>query len=142
MKNPILSAVLGAALVCPTLISAQSVYLRELLIVPVRPIDANTFEVVENDGAGGTELWCAAGKFTRDSLGQRGGDIAVLQARGASAVFPGRKSVIFTTRPVDNGFNTTSQGVRQAGQTFSTTHANALCRSNPERIIRIRIVSS
>lgn len=126
----------------PTILGAQQLLLKEIIVIPVHPLDANTFEVVENDGAGGTQMWCAAGKFVRGYLGQRGGDIAVLNARAASKSFPGRKSVIFTTLPVQNAVSSVSQGVRTPGQTFSMGHAYALCRSQPEQIIRVRIVGS
>ncbi|MFL4470212.1 hypothetical protein ACERZ8_10125 [Tateyamaria armeniaca] len=141
MKNPVLTAILGLVLAWPAVASAQSIFLRELVVIPVRPIDTNTFEVIENDGAGGTSMWCAASKFTRDYLNQRGGEIAVLRARGDSAAFPGRKSVIFTTAPVASPVKSTSQGVRTEGQVFSMGHANALCRSQPEILIQVRVVA-
>jgi len=142
MKTNVLSAVLGLSLVWPAAISAQSIYLRELVVISVRQIDANSFEVIESSGAGGTQLWCAAAKFTRDNLRQRGGDISVLEARGPSAAFPGRKSVIFTTAGVANPVKSTSQGVRTEGQTFTMAHAYALCRSQPEYLIKVRVVGS
>jgi len=140
MKTNVLSAVLGLALVWPVVLSAQSFFLRELVVIPVRQIDANSFEAVENDGAGGTLMWCAAAKFTRDHLRQRGGDIGVLQARGPSAVFAGRKSVIFTTAPVANPVTSYSEDVRTPGKTLSMAHAYALCRSNPEYFVKVRVV--
>ena len=142
MKKSLMAVGLGLVLSVSFAVSAQSFMLKELLIIPVRVIDESTFEAIENDGAGGSQMWCAAGKFTRDYLKQRGGDIAVLQPRGPSAAFPGRKSVIFTTVPVENAVSSTSQGVRTAGQTFSMTHAYALCRSQPELIIQVRLVTA
>lgn len=141
MKTAVLTAVLTLALVLPVAATAQSIFTRELVVIPVRPIDATRFEVIENDGAGGTTLWCAASKFTRDYLNQRRGQITVLQPRGDSTAFPGRKSVIFTTAPIENAVTSTSEGVRTPFQTFSNGHANALCRSQPELLIRVRVVN-
>lgn len=141
MKTRMLTAALCASLFWPAALSAQSIFIRELVVIPVRPIDTTTFEVIENDGAGGSQLWCAAGKFSRDALGQRGGSITILQARGPSSAFPGRKSVVFTTKPVANPVSSTSQSVRTVGQVFSMAHANALCRSDPERWIKVRVVN-
>ncbi|MEL6465567.1 MAG: hypothetical protein AAFQ58_11420 [Pseudomonadota bacterium] len=128
------------ALILPSTVLGQRFLLREIVVIPVYPIDANTFEVIENDGAGGTQLWCAAGKFTRGYLHQRGGDLTVLTPRAASATFPGRKSVVFTTRPTSNAFRSASQGVRQAGQTFSMAHAYTLCKSRYDLYIKLRVV--
>ncbi|MEM8655346.1 MAG: hypothetical protein AAGF36_11415 [Pseudomonadota bacterium] len=128
------------ALILPSAVLAQQFLLREIVIIPVYPINTTTFEVIENDGAGGTQLWCAAGKFTRGYLRQRGGDLTVLQPRAASAAFPGRKSVVFTTQPTANAFGSTSQGVRQAGQTFSMAHAYALCKSRYDLYIKVRVI--
>ncbi|WP_299204759.1 hypothetical protein [uncultured Tateyamaria sp.] len=128
------------AILLPTTVLAQRFFLREIMIIPVRPIDTDTFEVIENDGAGGTQMWCAAGKYVRDYQRQRGGSITVLTPRASSVAYPGRKSVIFTTKPVENSISSTSQGVRTAGQTFSTTHANALCRSRYDLYIKVRVL--
>ncbi len=124
----------------PAVATAQHFFLRELIVVQVRPIDQTTFEVFESTGVGGSQMWCAAGKFTRDYLRQRGGDLTVLRPRGPSEAIPSRKSVIFTTRPVENSVSSISEGVRTAGQRFSMTHANALCRSQPELYIRVRVI--
>lgn len=128
-------------LTVPATAMADKFLLRQLVIVSIRPIDANTFEAFESVGVGGSQMWCAAGMFTRDYLGQRGGDIYVLRARGPSETVPGRKSVIFTTVPVDNPVTSYSETVRVEGKRFSMGHASALCRSQPELYIRVRVIS-
>ena len=135
--------ILALALVLvPTLALPQSLFFRELIVIPVRQIDANSFEAIEADGAGGMQMWCAAGIFARNVLGQRGADIAVAQPRAPSATFPGRKSVVFTTQPVADRKSSYSTNVRTQGLTFSTTHAYAQCRSMlPERVVRVRILT-
>ena len=125
----------------PTASAAQRFIEKELVIIPVRPIDNHTFEVIENDGAGGTQMWCAAAKFTRTYLRQRGGDITVLTPRSPSVAVPGRRSVVFSTNAVDTSQRSTSQGVRQAGQTFSMAHAYALCKSRHDLFVKVRVIS-
>ncbi|WP_299281101.1 hypothetical protein [uncultured Tateyamaria sp.] len=131
---------LGLVVMTPNWVGANGLFLKEIIVIPVRPIDATTFEVIENDGAGGTQMWCAAGKFTRGYLRQRGGDLTVLQPRAASPVYSGRKSVIFTTRAVAGAVSSASQGVRTAGQRFSMAHAYALCKSRREQFIKVRVL--
>jgi len=138
MIRPIAAIVLAAAVTMPTLGAAQQFVRRDRFDIPIFPIDANTFEVVENDGAGGTALWCAAGVYTRDTLGQRGGSLYILKGRSDSERISGRKSVIFSTQPVDGAFSSFSQGVRRAGKVFSMAHAYALCRGTPRLTVKIR----
>lgn len=141
MNKTLPIALLALCTAMPTVLSAQFTSIKQRFVIPVRAIDANTFEAIEADGAGGTQIWCAAAKYTRDHLGQRGGDITVLEARGPSAAFPGRKSVVFTTAPVADAVESSSQGVRTKGKSFSMAHAYALCRSNPDQFIRFRVVA-
>ncbi|WP_299689633.1 hypothetical protein [uncultured Tateyamaria sp.] len=125
----------------PTVAHAERIIFRELIVIPVRQIDATRFEVIEADGAGGMQMWCAAGIFSRKVMGLRGGDLTIVQARGPSANYPGRKSVIFTTQPVANPKSSYSTGVRTEGLQFSMTHAYAQCRSMlPDRVVRVRVL--
>lgn len=133
-----LSGLLATAVSLPTIGAAQQEVRRNRFQIPIFSIDANTFEVIENDGAGGFDLWCAAGIFVRSRLVQRGGDITVLTPRGPAQSAPGRTSVIFTTEPVEGAFSSYSQGVRQKGKRFSKAHAYALCRAVPNLRISIR----
>ncbi len=135
------AALIAFALLAPATLAAQRFIEKELVIIPVRPIDSHTFEAIENDGAGGTQMWCAAAKFTRQYLRQRGGDTTVLAPRAASAAVPGRKSVIFTTNAKDTSHRSVSQGVRQAGQTFSMAHAYALCKSRYDLFVKVQVIA-
>lgn len=136
MINEISRLAVAAALTFTTLAPAYAQSIRQSYTLPVVAIDANTFEVVEAGGAGSSQIWCAAGIFTKRVLGQSGGDIYIKVPRGPSQSMPGRKSVIFTTLPVDGAFTSYSRGVRQAGETHSMTHANAICRQSGS--VRIR----
>ncbi|APX12348.1 hypothetical protein [Tateyamaria omphalii] len=133
MLKPLSLAVL---ITLPTLGHAQDFVRRERFTIPVNQIDATSFEVIEADGAGGTQLWCAAGLYTRNVLGQRGGDLYIQTGRGDAVTAPGRKGVVFSTQPVDGAFSSFSQGVRRTGKVFSMTHAFSLCRDAP--FLRVR----
>jgi hypothetical protein len=134
------SLALAALIALPTGAYAQNVglFVHERYVLPAAQIDATTFEIIENDGAGGTQIWCGAGIFVRKVLGERGGDIYISQARGPSQTMPGRKAVVFSTRPVPEAFKSVSQGVRHVGKTLSMAHAYALCRSGLSLSVRLR----
>ena len=129
-------AFLALILTAPTIVLAQDAARRERFTIPVNQIDTTTFEVVEADGAGGTQLWCAAGIFARHVLGLRGGNLYVAKGRGDAVTAPGRKGVVFSTEAVEGAFSSVSQGVRRSGQVFSMTHAYSLCRNLP--FLRVR----
>lgn len=143
MKRSMIAG-LAVLMAVPTVLPAQGFVRQDSFTLPVAPIDANSFEVVESDGAGGPQMWCAAGLYARKVLGQRAADLYVQQARGPSQTMPGRKGVVFTTAPVAGAFGTTSLGIRQAGATHSVAHAFALChefknlrlRTGPNTLVR------
>lgn len=137
MLRPIALAI---AVTLPTLGYAQDSVRGERYTIPVNQIDSTTFEVIEADGAGGTQLWCAAGLYTRNVLGLRGGDLYIAQGRTDAQTVPGRKGVVFTTQAVPNAFSSVTQGVRRTGKVFSMTHAYALCRNLP--FLRVRTSSN
>ena len=138
MIRPILAAGLAVLTCFPVQAHAQQFIERDRIEIPIVAMDANTFEAIENDGAGGTAMWCAAGLYTREVLGQRGGSIYIQQGRSASVAVPGRQGVVFSTQPVDGAFSSLSQGIRRTGKVFSMTHAYALCRETPR--LRVEIV--
>ncbi|MFL4470213.1 hypothetical protein ACERZ8_10130 [Tateyamaria armeniaca] len=127
---------LALLVTAPSLATAQSITIRQNFVLPVAPIDADSFEVVEADGAGNSQMWCAAGIYARKVLGVQRGDIYVETPRGPSQTMPGRKGVVFTTSPVDGAFSTVSLSTRRAGLTRSVGHANAVC--SQFRDLRIR----
>ncbi|MEL6450056.1 MAG: hypothetical protein AAFQ19_02265 [Pseudomonadota bacterium] len=136
MLKPCLATALAVLITAPTLSVAQDNPPRQRFTLPVNQIDANSFEVIEADGAGGTQFWCAASIYSRRVLGATGGDLYIETARGPSKTAPGRTGVVFTTQPVSNAFTSVSLSVREAGLTFSQGHANAVCR--PFNAVRIR----
>lgn len=133
------SLVLAAVLAVPTLANADLLGFAflETYTIPVNPIDATTFETIEADGAGGTQHWCAAAIFARRVMGVDQGNLYVKEARGPSRTVPGRIGVVFTTQEVPGASKSYSQGVRDAGKTFSVGHANALCHGTNFADVRI-----
>jgi hypothetical protein len=129
---------LCVSLVAPSVADAEGFVRRDRFEIPIFPMDANTFEVIESDGAGGTQMWCAAGIYAHDALGLQDGSIYVLQGRGESRAVTGRKSVVFTTQPVEGAFSSLSQGVRRTGKVFSIGHASALCHETPWLKIQVQ----
>lgn len=134
MLKPIALALI---LTLPTVVYAQDAARRERFTLPVNQIDNARFEVIEADGAGGTQMWCAAGIFARDVLMRRDGNLYIETGRGDAITVPGRKGVTFSTEPVDGAFSSVSQGIRRAGKVFSMAHAYSLCRNLPFLKIRI-----
>lgn len=135
------SLALAALLALPTQTNADFFVFGtlETFTIPIVPIDETTFEAIEADGAGGTQMWCAAGIFTNRVLGQDRAEVYIKQARGPSVTVEGRKGVVFTTQEVPNASKSYSQGVRTAGKSFSAGHAYALCRGSDFRVVRIRL---
>ena len=129
-------AALAVALTTPTLSLADDIFPRQRFTLPAAQIDADSFEIVEADGAGNSQFWCAAGIYARKALGQRLGDLTVEVPRGPSQSMPGRKSVVFTTDPAAATSKSVALSVRQAGLSFSITHANAVCPRND--LVRVR----
>lgn len=135
------SLALAAVIAVSTFANAEAFGfpLLERFTIPVFPIDATSFEVIEADGAGGQQLWCAAGIFTTRVMGVQRGDLYIKVARGPSQNVPGRVGIVFTTQPVPDSFTTYSSGVREAGKRASVGMANALCFGEPARRVRIRL---
>lgn len=131
---------LALVITLPTLAHAQDFLRRERFTIPVNQIDGATFEVIEADGAGGTQLWCAAGIYARKVLGLRGGDLYIAVGRSDAQTMPGRKGVTFSTQVVPEAFSSVSQGVGRTGKVFSMAHAYALCRNFP--FLRVQTASN
>ena len=138
MLKPLQSAALAVLVTAPTMLPAQSLTRSDIFEIPVYALDADSFEVIENDGAGGTQLWCAAGIYAREVLGQRSGSLYIEQGRGPAVSLSGRMGVQFTTQAVPNAFSAFTQGVRRTGQVFSINHAFALCGDMPNLRVQIR----
>lgn len=99
-----------------------------LFVVPISP---DTFEVIEDRGAGARGLWCAAADYVRaaglDGPRKR---IFVETPRGPSKTQPGRIGVVFTTNPADDIKDTPSSysiSVKRRGENLSVGHSHNFC---------------
>ncbi|MEP1353482.1 MAG: hypothetical protein ABJX32_09795 [Tateyamaria sp.] len=136
-KSLALAALL--AVLTPLNVNAFGIATLETFTIPIVPLDKTTFEAIEADGAGGTQMWCAAGIFATRVLGITNGEIYIKQARGPSVAAQGRKGVVFTTQEVPNASKSYSQGVQTTGKSFSAGHAHSLCFGSDFRVVRIRL---
>lgn len=139
-----LATAFAACVIVPTVLAAQSDRFSENYTLPVTQIDATSFEVVEADGAGNSQLWCAAGLYARNGLGLTEANLTITTPRGPSQFVPGRKGVVFTTAPVRGAFTSVWPGVGKVGRSYRVAHAYALCsdldfiavRTGPNTLIR------
>jgi len=136
MFKPMFIAAMAIATTLPTLAPAQDFERRQRYTLPAAQVDGNSFEIIEADGAGNSQMWCAAGLYARKVLGERGGTLTIEAARGPAQTVPGRRGVVFTTAQVPDAFGGVSLSVRQPGLTFSMTHAYALCSQFPNLKLR------
>ncbi len=97
----------------------------------VAPLSADTFEVIEGQGAGARGLWCAAADYARDQLNPANtARLYVVEPRGDSQTVQGRKAVTFSLTPQGTvprqtfivGFSTYN-----AGSSLSVSHALSFC---------------
>lgn len=103
---------------------------NRLYVVPVTP---DTFEVIEDRGAGARGIWCAAADYVRtigrDSTRKR---MFVLEARGPSRTVPNRIGVLFTLTPDESIRETPSSysvTVNRKGENLAVGHAYNFCQS-------------
>ena len=137
MLKSLFAATMAFAVSVPTLLPAQDFFILERFVLPVNQIDANSFEVVEADGAGPPQIWCAAGIYARRVLNQPSGDLYLEGARGPSQTQPGRKGIVFTTEPQDGAFSSITLSTRRVGLVKSVGLANSVCYDMPYLQIRI-----
>lgn len=97
-----------------------------------------TFEVIQSRGAGPMQFWCAAADYARRELNGDASDRVVLtEPRHAAATDPRREGVSFRLVAREARQETTGRGfatVREAGETYSVSMAENLCRvDQPDR---------
>lgn len=104
---------------------------RAINLLNVVPIDQNTFEVIEDRGAGASDIWCSAADYAR-AAGLNGvrKRMYVVTPRGPSRTTPNAKAVTFTTNPDDDIRNTApsySVTVNRMGENLPIDHAYEFC---------------
>ena len=113
---------------------------RETVRVSVLPISATEFEVLESVNVGGPQMWCAAGLYARQAYGRGVKQLYVARGRAESTRLAGRKSVVFSTKPVPSAFTDLSLGVRRTGKTLTALHARSACDDTFRVILRIESI--
>lgn len=121
----------------PTMATPQF-FFRERLIVPVVPLSATEFEVIDAEFGGPGLIWCAAGIYAARVLNQRRSDLWVERPYGPSQAAPGRNAVAFTVVPIENDRSSWSFIIRERGYRKSSGSARAACDFS-ERLVYIRV---
>lgn len=121
-----------AILLLISLALPASATFRALNRLYVVPIDQNTFEVIEDRGAGATDIWCAAADYVR-SAGLDGPRkrLYVLEARGQSKTKANAYGIVFTLDPSEDIRNTApsySVTVTRKGENLAISHAFDFCQ--------------
>ena len=118
----------ACALALPAL-AAQSYWAVNSL--RVYPITKDTYEVIEDRGAGARGIWCAAADYVQaaglDRVRLR---MYVLEERGPSRAVPGRFGVVFTINPDEKLRETPpsySVSVNRRGENLTVGHALNFC---------------
>jgi hypothetical protein len=132
MKPVVMVAVFGCGLAS----AAHAQSFESGTRLPVNPVSATQFEVIEADSAGGAQMWCAAATYSNDVLGRyEKTDISVLSPRGPSVTATGRNGVVFTIdqASLDEAPSTAySATINRAGVTFAVSMALTFCDDEGE----------
>lgn len=131
----LIAATMCIALVGTLPVSAKS--FRAVNRLVVNPVSADEFEVIESNGAGARQIWCAAAEYNERVLGNtRETELIVKTKRGPSATDPGRKGVVFTNNPANVSAPITksvSVSVNTPGMSLPSHHARTFCRDTFSR---------
>jgi hypothetical protein len=116
-----------------TALSAAATY-RSANLLYVVPISNDTFEVIEDRGAGPSDIWCSAADYARaaglDGVRKR---MYIVEPRGKSKTTPNAIGVTFTTNPSEELKNTPrsySVSVKRKGENLPIDHAYEFCFDN------------
>ncbi len=100
----------------------------------VVPITQDTFEVIEDRGAGPSDIWCSAADYAREAgLNGVRKRMYIVEPRGPSRTTPNAKGVIFTTNPDEDLKNTSrsySVSINRKGENLPIDHAYEFCFEN------------
>ena len=132
-----------ATLTCLALLGALPAQANSFTAVnrlTVNPVSASEFEVIESNGAGARQIWCAAAEYNERVLGnQRETELIVKTKRGPSITQPGRKGVVFTNNPANVSATITksvSVSLNTPGMSLPSHHARTFCRDTFSRTRR------
>ena len=103
----------------------------------VNPVSASEFEVIESNGAGARQIWCAAAEYNERVLrNQRETILIVKTKRGPSITNRGEKGVVFTNNPANVSAPITksvSVSVNTPGMSPPSHHARTFCKDTFSR---------
>lgn len=103
-------------------------YLKSQL--DVNPTSQTTFEVIEDNGAGPNQIWCAAADYSTSQLRMPSGRLYISTPRGPSVTEPGKKGVSFSTQPLDGVSGRATNSIKEVGANLRVGHAIQFCRDN------------
>lgn len=109
-------------------ITSANPYFRFRPLLDVNPVSATTFEVIRGRGQGARGIWCAAAYYAQFTLGVDRGRIYLAEGSGPARTVPGRKGVLFSSRPIEGAFTSSSVTVDQPGASLLVNHAIQFCR--------------
>ena len=99
----------------------------------VVPVNADTFEVIDDRGESARGIWCAAADYVRaaglDGVRKR---IYIVEPRGPSKTEANAIAVMFTTNPDEEMAKTPSSysvSVKRKGENLGVGHAYNFCES-------------
>ncbi|MGA9254792.1 MAG: hypothetical protein WBV78_17795 [Roseobacter sp.] len=132
----LISALLLCAAVSLPAIAAQAY--RSVNWLFVVPVNADTFEVIDDRGESARAIWCAAADYVRaaglDGVRKR---IYIVEPRGPSRTQANAIAVMFTTNPDEEMAKTPSSysvSVKRKGENLSVGHAYNFCASLLEEL--------
>jgi len=108
---------------------AQALFYGQLTM-PVNAVSGTKFEVIQTDGIGPLEIWCAAGYYASKRLGKTRGRVFIDRPLGAALTAPGRKGVVFTINAPAQAESSgrTSLTIEDPGASLLINHALQFCK--------------
>ncbi|MEX0368221.1 MAG: hypothetical protein AB3N22_19320 [Ruegeria sp.] len=106
----------------------------ERFVIRVFPVTSTTFEVLLDDFAGPTQMWCAAATYAERALGKQGGDLWLKTPLAPSAAVPNRRGLVFSIEPVVPEVKSFSFSMRTAGVRRSMASASSVCSENRSEV--------
>ena len=128
----LIAVVLSLILALP---AAAQVFRFERFVLRVFPVTSTTVEVLLDDFAGPTEVWCVAAAYADQVLGHsRAGDLWLQSSLAPSPNVPGRRSVVFSIEPITPEVQVFSFSLRSVGARRSMATAQTVCQENRSQV--------
>lgn len=108
---------------------------NERYYLPVYPISASAFEVVNADFASPAAMWCAAAKYVDRYVPGDIRQLWVAKALSSSENEPRRNSMVFSIEPTPTESRSLLFGTRTVGLTKSMAAADSVCYSSDFTVV-------